>query len=84
MPDRDARRISGRVDEACELGDVTLSRIVERELPLVPEPHDAERREALRHRRDAEDGVGIDRRLGPGVAVATAPECASRPSMTMP
>ncbi len=57
-----------------ELGNVALGRIVERELSLVAQPHDAERREALRHRRDPEDGVGIDRRLRADVAVAGGPD----------
>ena len=33
--------------------------VVERELPLVAEPEDRERREALRHRRDPEDRVRV-------------------------
>ena len=70
VPDGEARRIGGRVDEARQLGDVARGRIVERELPLVAQAHDAERREALRHRRDAKHRVGVHRRLPADVAVA--------------
>ena len=47
-----------------------LGRIVERQLAFVAQLEDRHRGEALRHRRDAEDGVGVDRRLRGDVAEA--------------
>ena len=69
MANRDLRRIGRRVAEGGKLGHVFFGRIVERELPFVTKLQDAHRREALRHRCDAEHRVGISRDLRGDVAV---------------
>src|SRR5262249_29121966 len=63
MADRDAWRIGGRVFQILQLGYVALGWIVEREPSIIAQLQDRHRREALRHRRDAEDGVRIDWRF---------------------
>ena len=68
MAHRDLRRVARWIFEAGHLGHVALGRIVERQLTLVAQLEDRHRGEALRHRRDAEDRVGVDRRLRRHVA----------------
>ena len=70
MPDRDPRRVRRRVAEALELRNVSLGRIVERQLARIAKLENRHRREALGHRRDAKDRVGVDRRFGLDVAHA--------------
>ena len=60
VADGDLRRIVRGVPEAGEFGHIPLRRVVEREEAGVAELEDGERREALRHRRDAEHGARID------------------------
>ena len=70
VPDRDPRRVGRRVAEGLQLRNVSLGRIVERQLARITELENRHRREALGHRRDAKDRVDVDRRLGLDVAHA--------------
>ena len=70
MPDGDSRRVAGGIPEIPELRHVALGGIVERQLPLVSELQDGHRGEALGHRRDPEDRVGVDRRVRYDIAHA--------------
>ena len=60
----------GRILQRLQLRHVALGGIVEREPALVAQLEDRHRGEALRHRRDAEHRVRLDRRLGGDVAKA--------------
>ena len=54
------RRVVRRVFPPAQLRHVRFDGCIERELALVPELQDRQRRERLRHRRDAEQGVRVD------------------------
>ena len=54
------RRVVRRVLPLPQLRHVRFDGCIERELALVPELQDRQRRERLRHRRDAEKSVGVD------------------------
>ena len=70
VPDRDPRRVGRRVAEGLQLRNVSLGRIVERQLARITELENRHRREALGHRCDAKDRVCVDRRFGLDVAHA--------------
>ena len=62
VPDRHAGRVRRHRRPAAQLGDVLLGRVVELEHAVVAQRQDRGRGEALGHRRDAEDRVGVRRR----------------------
>ena len=68
VPDGDQRRVGGRAPEPGELGHVGPDGFVERQHALVTKQQHRRGREALGHRRDPEDAVGI------GYAVLTVVE----------
>ena len=59
VPHGDQRRVGGRAPEPGELGHVGPDGFVEEQRALVTEEQHRRGREALGHRRDAEDAVGI-------------------------
>ena len=65
----DLRRVGCRIFQRCKFRHVLLRRIVERELAFVAQLEDRHRGEALGHRGDTEDGVGVRRRFRLEVAI---------------
>jgi len=63
ITDTDLRRIVRRVFPATHLGDIVGRRGIKTQLAVVPQLQHGECRERLRHRRNAENGVGGHRPL---------------------